>query len=101
MSKNGDMLITRHIGLVNKDFRRGRIENGVRGGGPIAGAALQSRRRLFAGPGKVIFVCKVRNKMKTKLAKSSVGRVILHLGCMVRDGQMRWHWEGIMREVAK
>jgi hypothetical protein len=30
-----------------------------------------------------------------------VGRVILHLACLMRDGEMRWHWKGIVREVCQ
>lgn len=40
-------------------------------------------------------------KMKTKLAKTSYGRVMLHLLCFVRDGHLRWHWAGIAREIAR
>jgi len=28
-----------------------------------------------------------------------LGRVALHLACLLRDGKVRWHWAGIRREL--
>jgi len=39
--------------------------------------------------------------MKAKLAKSHSGRVILHLGCLLRDSKWAWHLAGICRELTK
>ena len=36
--------------------------------------------------------------MKTWLAERSSGRVLLHLACLLRDGHVRWHWAGVLRE---
>jgi len=63
----------------------------------MGGDSIQSRGRLLRAP----FSPKLNQEMKVKtmLAQNSVGRVILHLACMIRDGQLRWHWKGIVREV--
>jgi hypothetical protein len=37
--------------------------------------------------------------MKARLAQTSVGRVVLHLLCLCRDGKLRWHWAGVCREL--
>jgi len=37
--------------------------------------------------------------MKSQLAEHSLGRVLLHLVCLARDGKVRWHWAGVMREL--
>ncbi|HEX9783146.1 MAG TPA: hypothetical protein VGA56_10520 [Opitutaceae bacterium] len=39
--------------------------------------------------------------MSARLARYDVGRIILHLACMVRHGNVRWHWAGIVREVER
>lgn len=31
--------------------------------------------------------------------ESKMGRMLLHLVCMVRDHHWWWHWEGILREL--
>jgi hypothetical protein len=36
--------------------------------------------------------------MKMKLSETSIGRVVLHLICLARDGKLHWHWAGICRE---
>ncbi len=30
---------------------------------------------------------------------TSLSRILLHLGCMVRHGHVRWHLAGIAREM--
>lgn len=40
--------------------------------------------------------------MKTaqlQLSGSRLGRVILHLLCIARDGRLQWHFHGIAREL--
>jgi len=32
-------------------------------------------------------------------AESHVGRIILHLMCLMRDRKWSWHWAGIRREI--
>jgi hypothetical protein len=39
--------------------------------------------------------------MKSKLAESHLGRVILHLWCLARDRKWVWHLDGIGREITK
>jgi hypothetical protein len=34
-----------------------------------------------------------------KTPESKVGRMLLHLFCMVRDHRWTWHWQGILREM--
>jgi len=36
--------------------------------------------------------------MKTKLAETPLGRIALHLICLCRDGHLRWHLAGVLRE---
>jgi hypothetical protein len=36
--------------------------------------------------------------MKMKLAQFSLGRVVLHTICLLRDRKFHWHWDGICRE---
>ena len=36
--------------------------------------------------------------MKMKLAQCSLGRVVLHAICLLRDKKFQWHWAGICRE---
>ena len=33
------------------------------------------------------------------LVDSRPGRALLHLGCMLRGGRIRWHAQGILREL--
>lgn len=37
--------------------------------------------------------------MSARLVEHSLGRVMLHLACLLRDGKMRWHWAGIRRKL--
>ena len=37
-------------------------------------------------------------RLKLRLARYSFGRVVLHLICLARDGEWRWHWAGVLRE---
>ncbi|HTL57127.1 MAG TPA: hypothetical protein VL361_15705 [Candidatus Limnocylindrales bacterium] len=37
--------------------------------------------------------------MKTSLANSHIGRVILHLFCLLQDRKWSWHMAGIRREI--
>jgi hypothetical protein len=37
--------------------------------------------------------------MSNLLAKSRFGRIALHLICLAQDGNWRWHWTGIHREL--
>jgi hypothetical protein len=39
--------------------------------------------------------------MAAQLARTSFGRVLLHLACASRDHKYAWHWRGIIRELAK
>jgi hypothetical protein len=39
--------------------------------------------------------------MKTQLAEHPSGRVLLHLACLLRNGNVRWHWAGMKRELQK
>jgi hypothetical protein len=39
--------------------------------------------------------------MQAKLARSSFGRVLLHLACAWRDHHYQWHWSGVLREFAR
>ena len=38
--------------------------------------------------------------MTSMLAKNRLGRIVLHVTCLVQDGKWRWHWAGICREFA-
>jgi len=37
--------------------------------------------------------------LKMKLAQHTIGRVLLHLGCLLRGGRWSYHWAGIRREL--
>lgn len=37
--------------------------------------------------------------MKLYLTRIALGRVVLHLGCICRGGQLDFHWAGIRREL--
>jgi hypothetical protein len=37
--------------------------------------------------------------MSARLVEHSLGRVMLHLACLLRDRKVRWHWAGIRREL--
>ena len=38
--------------------------------------------------------------MKLKLAQTRLGRVLLHLACLVaQPAHLNWHWHGIVREL--
>ncbi|HUS33826.1 MAG TPA: hypothetical protein VM680_00600 [Verrucomicrobiae bacterium] len=39
--------------------------------------------------------------VRAELARVSVGRVILHAACAMKDGHVQWHWQGIKRELVK
>ncbi|HXA43923.1 MAG TPA: glycoside hydrolase family 32 protein [Candidatus Angelobacter sp.] len=39
------------------------------------------------------------NQHKLKLTKYRLGRVLLHLGCLVRGGKFAWHLNGVIREL--
>jgi hypothetical protein len=39
--------------------------------------------------------------MQARLANSRPGRVMLHLLCALRDRHLAWHWQGILRELAR
>ena len=36
-----------------------------------------------------------------ELAGSPAGRIVLHLVCAKRDHHFRWHWQGVVRELAR
>jgi len=40
-----------------------------------------------------------RQWFKCFLARSSIGRVILHLECLRRGGKTRFHFSGVRREL--
>ena len=49
-----------------------------------------------------VYSMKDRNwNMRAELARVSVGRIVLHAACAVKDGRVQWHWEGIKRELVK
>jgi hypothetical protein len=37
--------------------------------------------------------------MSARFVEYSLGRVVLHLACLLRDRKVRWHWAGIRREL--
>lgn len=37
----------------------------------------------------------------SSLACFPKGRILLHLLCACRDGKLRWHWHGILREILR
>ncbi len=37
--------------------------------------------------------------MSARLVEHSLGRVMLHFACLLRDGKVGWHWAGIRREL--
>lgn len=38
-------------------------------------------------------------EMQGKLVKTSLGRVILHVACLLSDYRFEWHLKGIVREI--
>ncbi len=38
--------------------------------------------------------------MKLFLANYALGRMFLHLGCIIRGGKVRFHFTGFRREIA-
>lgn len=38
-------------------------------------------------------------KMKTRLAQTSFGRILLHVACAAQDHKIQWHWQGVLREL--
>ena len=41
-----------------------------------------------------------RGKNMKKLPNSRLGRICLHLKCLVRDRRLSWHMAGVCRELA-
>lgn len=39
--------------------------------------------------------------MNLYLAKYTLGRMLLHLGCIARGGQWKFHWTGVLREFTR
>jgi hypothetical protein len=39
-------------------------------------------------------------KIKSQLAQKAAGRILLHLGCVMRGGCWEFHWAGVRREMA-
>lgn len=39
------------------------------------------------------------DRIQAGMVRSRVGRVILHMVAMYRDGKVLWHWRGIEREI--
>ncbi len=39
-------------------------------------------------------------RVTVRCADSRAGRMLLHLLCACADHQVRWHWQGIARELA-
>jgi len=39
--------------------------------------------------------------IKSKLATTRTGRIILHTYCLALDHKVKWHWAGIVRELKK
>ena len=40
------------------------------------------------------------HRLAARMAARRDGRVLLHLGALVLDGQVRWHLRGVAREFA-
>lgn len=40
------------------------------------------------------------NSFKIYLTQNAPGRMLLHLGCLMRGGQWKFHWAGVRRELA-
>ena len=38
--------------------------------------------------------------LKIQLAQKAAGRILLHLGCLLRGGRWDFHWTGVRRELA-
>ena len=43
---------------------------------------------------------KVVGQIQMRFAGSRIGRVLLHLLCLCRDGRLRWHARGVARELS-
>ena len=41
----------------------------------------------------------MKTETKMKLAKSPMGRIILHIVCIKRDRKVLWHIKGVLREI--
>ena len=39
--------------------------------------------------------------LKIQLAQNVVGRIVLHLGCLLRGGRREFHWAAVRRELAR
>src|SRR5271168_3065375 len=39
------------------------------------------------------------NRLNLKLTKHRLGRVLFHLGCLVKGGKIAWHLNGMVREL--
>ncbi len=44
---------------------------------------------------------KMMTTFKIHLTRIAVGRMLLHLGCLLRGGRRGFHWAGIRRELTK
>jgi len=38
--------------------------------------------------------------LKIQLAQKTAGRILLHLGCLLRGGRWNFHWTEVCRELA-
>jgi len=38
-------------------------------------------------------------KIKIQLAQKTGGRILLHLGCLLRGGRWKFHWAGVCRQL--
>jgi len=36
---------------------------------------------------------------KMRLTRSATGRMVLHIGCLLRGGQWNFHWAGLRRQL--
>jgi hypothetical protein len=37
--------------------------------------------------------------MLEQMPRNRLGRIVLHLLCLLRGRHMRWHWRGIVRQL--
>jgi len=39
--------------------------------------------------------------IKMQMTENGCGRVLLHLGCLLRGGRWEFHWAGVRRELTR
>ena len=43
----------------------------------------------------------MKANLKMQLAQNATGRILLHVGCLIRGGRWEFHWAGVRRAVAR